>query len=612
MKKFTRVIGLITSAVMLMSSAAYAAGTTEPAVTANVTASGELTLKIVYGSENNDKLVRIQIYEPGKGLEKLADNGNYTVTDSTKLNETLSYASQQKVENGKVEFTYTPKGKKGIYTAYFGIGGTDTKKTVEFNYKLPDEPAAIISDLRGNDPITMANVKDIFAKDTTPEVFTKYELLEIDTDEVTKDIYADFDALLTEAQKEKAYAYIASRVSAEASNAARFRNLFKKAAYITLVDELTGDNLLNVIDKNSEYSGIKSEKEYTDIRQETTVFSDAIKAAALAAISATDVSTKTVAEINTVIADELLEAAVLNCQASGTLVSLLDNFSAKIIGGNVAGLTGSTNKLDLAATLIGGQPYADMPAFVTALNDLVGAPGTPPTITPDDSTTDDYYQPSVPLGGGISTGGGISRPITNTGIYTDNNTVGGTPAATSFTDLAGYEWAEQAIKTLKEKNIINGKSATEFAPEDTVLREEFAKMIMLAVLPAGIGSETETGFADVDSSAWYAPFIAGAIDKGVISGYSETAFGLGDTIRREDMAVMCYRAIKAAGITLVAEREAHKFTDAISDYAQEAISSMYAAGLINGYSDTEFNGNGTATRAEAATILFNVVQKYGK
>ena len=78
------------------------------------------------------------------------------------------------------------------------------------------------------------------------------------------------------------------------------------------------------------------------------------------------------------------------------------------------------------------------------------------------------------------------------------------------------------------------------------------------------------------------------------------------------MAVMCYRAIKAAGITLTATRDAHQFTDAISDYAQEAISAMYAAELINGYSETEFNAGGTATRAEAAMILYNVVQKYGK
>ncbi len=612
MKKFTRVIGLITSAVMLMSSAAYAAMTATP----SVTASGELTLTIDCGAENKEKLVKVQIYEPtSNGLADLADNGSYIVTDPAKLNATLSFASQDKADNtGKVSFTYTPKGKRGVYTVYFAIAGTNIKETIEFDYKSTNDPATIIADLRGTP--TMDNVKAVFAKDV-PNVFTEYELLEIDTNDVTKDIYADFDTLLTDAQKEKAYTYIANNVVAEATDAVTFRDLFKKAAYITLIDELTGDNLLNVIDRHKDYSVITSEKEYTEIRQETTVFSDAIKAAALATIEATDVSTKTVAEINTVITDALFNAAFLNCQAAGTLVSLMGTFETEITNatGNAAAFNVRSDKLSLATTLIGGQPYADIPAFVVALNNLVGAPGTPgapgaPTPGAPTPSLPSVDQPSAPAGG--STGGGVSRPITNTGIYTDNNTVGGTPASTAFTDLKGFEWAENAIKTLKEKNIINGKTPTEFGPAETVLREEFAKMIMLAVLPAGIGSETETGFDDVDSNAWYAPFIAGAINKGVISGYSETAFGLGDTIRREDMAVMCYRAIKAAGITLVAEREAHKFTDEISDYAKEAISAMYAAGLINGYSETEFNGNGTATRAEAAMILFNVVQKYGK
>ena len=57
MKKFTRVIGLITSAVMLISSSAFAA-----TVTPSVTASGEVTLTIDCGTENKGKLVKVQIY----------------------------------------------------------------------------------------------------------------------------------------------------------------------------------------------------------------------------------------------------------------------------------------------------------------------------------------------------------------------------------------------------------------------------------------------------------------------------------------------------------------------------------------------------------------------
>ena len=182
------------------------------------------------------------------------------------------------------------------------------------------------------------------------------------------------------------------------------------------------------------------------------------------------------------------------------------------------------------------------------------------------------------------------------------------PIANMFSDLAGFEWAQQAITTLKSKNIVNGKTATEFAPSDVVLREEFAKMVMLAVLSDKVeAAGAESDFTDVDYAAWYAPYIAAATKNNIINGYGDI-FGIGDTIRREDMAVMCYRALKAKGHTFEKVKEAHSFTDAISDYAQEAVSALYEAGLINGYSETEFNGNGTATRAEAAMILYNIIK----
>ena len=73
---------------------------------------------------------------------------------------------------------------------------------------------------------------------------------------------------------------------------------------------------------------------------------------------------------------------------------------------------------------------------------------------------------------------------------------------------------------------------------------------------------------------------------------------------------MAYRAIQKAGITLNAEQAA-AFHDAqdIAGYAKEAVTAMHQAGIINDAGNGTFNPQGTATRAEAAVILYQLLMK---
>ena len=70
------------------------------------------------------------------------------------------------------------------------------------------------------------------------------------------------------------------------------------------------------------------------------------------------------------------------------------------------------------------------------------------------------------------------------------------------------------------------------------------------------------------------------------------------------MAVMLNNYIVSRDIT-VPQDATRLFTDQddISDWAIEGVSAIQAAGLITGYPDGSFNPQGTATRAEVATIF---------
>ncbi len=175
-----------------------------------------------------------------------------------------------------------------------------------------------------------------------------------------------------------------------------------------------------------------------------------------------------------------------------------------------------------------------------------------------------------------------------------------------YSDLEDAIWARNAIVNLSNKGIISGRGGNIFAPNETVTREEFAKMLVGAF--AKDAQETkELSFLDVKKNEWYYEYIQKAVASGIVTGYSETEFGIGDNITREDMAVMTYRA---AGFSKTSDAEKTKFADdnLISDYAKAAVLTMSEKGIINGKGNNLFCPKDNATRAEAAKIVYETMQ----
>ncbi|MGM9936334.1 MAG: S-layer homology domain-containing protein [Candidatus Ornithomonoglobus sp.] len=176
----------------------------------------------------------------------------------------------------------------------------------------------------------------------------------------------------------------------------------------------------------------------------------------------------------------------------------------------------------------------------------------------------------------------------------------------AFTDISSATWAREAINGLAAAGVINGKSETEFAPNDTVTRAEFAKMLMGAF---GLNSEsfTTSSFGDVSTDAWYFQAVETAYNLGIITGIDDGVFAPDALITRQDMAVMVSRAAAVTGKDIPETVEAKSFDDAssISSYAVNAVDQLVKGGIINGMSDTEFAPLSNATRAQAAKILYS-------
>ena len=143
-----------------------------------------------------------------------------------------------------------------------------------------------------------------------------------------------------------------------------------------------------------------------------------------------------------------------------------------------------------------------------------------------------------------------------------------------------------------------------FNPNSYVTREEFVKMIVNA---AGIQLVADgEGFADVDSSAWYAPYVYAAKANGIVNGTGANTFGIGSPISRQDMSVIINNIINIDA-DISTNRDTFKDDANIADYAYESVYSMKSLGILNGYDSGEFNPRGQLTRAEAAKVIAMVM-----
>ena len=172
-----------------------------------------------------------------------------------------------------------------------------------------------------------------------------------------------------------------------------------------------------------------------------------------------------------------------------------------------------------------------------------------------------------------------------------------------YTDVDGH-WARAEICAATERGWMNGTSATTFEPESTMTR---AMLVTILYRASGEKAEGESSFVDVEKNIWYADAVTWAQQKNIVNGVGGDRFAPDAPITREEFATILWRyAGEKEGTTLP---ETFVDRDSISDWAQDAIHWAVTAGVINGTDGNRLDPQGTATRAQAATMLCRYLAK---
>ncbi len=175
----------------------------------------------------------------------------------------------------------------------------------------------------------------------------------------------------------------------------------------------------------------------------------------------------------------------------------------------------------------------------------------------------------------------------------------------SFDDTNGH-WANDSIGFVTSRDLFNGVSETEFAPNAQMTR---AMLVTVLHRLEDNPESAASNFEDVPDGTWYTDAVAWAAANSIVNGKSANSFAPNDSITREQLAAILYRYAKNLGMDTSVSGSLTRFSDAntISSYATEAVTWVVGAGIINGKTSTTIDPQGDATRAEVSTMLMRLV-----
>ena len=172
-------------------------------------------------------------------------------------------------------------------------------------------------------------------------------------------------------------------------------------------------------------------------------------------------------------------------------------------------------------------------------------------------------------------------------------------SGTPFTDVPYGSWYCESVRYVWEQGLMQGISDTEFGSALQVNRA-----MVVTILYSLDGAELypeESSFADVPVGSWYHAPVEWALENGVTSGFSETEFGPGRNIIREQFVAMLYRYAGSPEPETVPE----DFSDweTVSGYARPALAWAVEAGIVSGYDDGTVKPHKELNRAELAVMM---------
>jgi len=284
-------------------------------------------------------------------------------------------------------------------------------------------------------------------------------------------------------------------------------------------------------------------------------------------------------------------------------------------------LTPTLSRTPTATRTVTLTPTAALTDTPTPTNTSTTTATSTPTNTTTRTTTPVCFSPNCTTtptrtitGTATSTATRTRTPTTTPSCLSPNCTTTPTPTPPQpspteqlpFTDVQPSDYFYQAVNYMWQQGIVSGYADNTFRPYNNTTRSQLCKIVVLSMEWA-IDTIGGPHFTDVPADNAFYPYVETAYNHSIINGYADGTFKPYNNITRSQLSKIVSLSMEWQ---VICPPIAH-FSDVPNDSVFYCyVETLYAHGVISGYSDGTFHPYADATRGQICVIVYGAINPY--
>ena len=182
-----------------------------------------------------------------------------------------------------------------------------------------------------------------------------------------------------------------------------------------------------------------------------------------------------------------------------------------------------------------------------------------------------------------------------------------------FVDVGKNDWFREAVSYVYRNNFMNGTSATTFAPGSSMTRGMLVTVLYRLDGSVPVSDEERACFDDIAGS-YYTDAVAWAYSNGIVNGVSATKFAPDRIVTRQEAVTIFHRYCVGGNVSNVGQGdELDRFADrdSVAGFAVDAFAWAVSTGFVEGSVGANgivLNPADNLNRAQAAVLLQRCVE----
>lgn len=182
-----------------------------------------------------------------------------------------------------------------------------------------------------------------------------------------------------------------------------------------------------------------------------------------------------------------------------------------------------------------------------------------------------------------------------------------------FSDVETDMWYGDNVYYLTSKGIVDGNPDGTYKPSDTLNRAEFIKLLAETLEKEGLIDSIpyygSSPYLDIPTYEWYAGHVEVLHDEGLFDGlWDGLNLNANTDMTRIETAQLLNNVLNTYSVSALEHIQDEMLLSDIDDEDLETVENVYRNRVMLGTSSTEFSPNKTLNRAEAASVIRNLLQ----